>query len=102
MGKIQRRTKKTQFLFWEENSRSDIKQPSDDPTSSMETIRNWFNEFQRGRTSIFDEPRPGVLKTDTTEDNLTKIHDLTLADRRLKVRAIADVLGIAKDAETQI
>jgi len=25
----------------------------------MTTIRYWFNEFKRGRTSVFDEERPG-------------------------------------------
>jgi len=46
----------------------------------MATIKNWFSEFQRGRTSVFYEPRPGAPKTATTEDNVTKIHDLVLAD----------------------
>ncbi len=59
----------------------------------MATIKNWFNEFQRGRTSVFDEPRPGALKTATTEDSVKKIHDLVLADRRLKVREIAETVG---------
>jgi len=47
-------------------------------------VKNCFSEFQRGRTSVFDEPRPGAPKTATTEDNVTKIDDLELADRRLK------------------
>ena len=33
----------------------------------------------------------------TTEDNVTKIHDLEMADRRLKVREIAEIVGISKD-----
>jgi hypothetical protein len=33
----------------------------------------------------------------TTEDNVTKIHDLVLADRRLKVREKAETVGISKD-----
>ncbi|XP_043259031.1 uncharacterized protein LOC122401139 [Colletes gigas] len=63
----------------------------------MATVKNWFNEFQRGRTSVFDDPRPGAPKTATTEDNVKKIHDLVLADRRLKVREIAETVGISKD-----
>jgi len=63
----------------------------------MATVKNWFNEFQRGRTSVFDEPRPGAPKTDTTEDNVTKIHDLVLADRRLKIREIAETVGMPED-----
>ena len=33
----------------------------------------------------------------TTEDNVTKMHDLVLADRRLKVREIAETVDISKD-----
>jgi len=64
---------------------------------SMATVKNWFNEFQRGRTSVFDELRPGAPKTATTEDNVTKIHDLVLAYRRLKIREIAETVGMSKD-----
>jgi len=60
----------------------------------MATVKNWFNEFQRGRTSVFDEPRPDAPKTATTEDNVTKIHDLVLADRRMKIREIAETVGM--------
>ena len=66
------------FLFLEGKSRSEIKERLDavygDSYPSMATVKNWFNEFQRGRTSVFDEPRPG--KTATTEDNVTRINDL--------------------------
>jgi len=34
-----------------------------DSSPSMATVKNWFNEFQRGFTSVFDEPRPGAPKT---------------------------------------
>jgi len=47
--------------------------------------------------SVFDEPRPGAPKTATTEDNVTKIHDHVLADRRLKTREIAETVGMSKD-----
>ena len=68
------------FLFLEGKSRSEIKKRLDavygDSSASMATVKNWFNEFQRGRTSVFDETRPDAPKTATTEDNVTKIHDL--------------------------
>lgn len=89
------------FLFLEGKSRSEIKERLDavygDSSPSMATVKNWFNEFQRGRTSVFDDPRPGAPKTATTDDNVTKVHDLVLADRRLKVREIAETVGISKD-----
>ena len=46
-----------------------------DYSPSMATVKNLifdgFDDFQR-RTSVFDEPRPGALKTATTEDNVKK------------------------------
>ena len=46
-------------LFLEGKSRSGIKERLDavygDSSPSMTTVKNWFNEFQRGRTSVFDE-----------------------------------------------
>jgi len=68
-----------------------------DSSPSMATVKNWFNEFQRVRTTVFDEPRPCAPKTATTEDNVTKINDLVLADRRLKIREIAETVGMSKD-----
>lgn len=89
------------FLFLEGKSRSEIKERLDavygESSPSMATVKNWFNEFKRGRTSVFDEPRPGAPQTATTADNVAKIHDLVLADRRLKVREIAETVGISKD-----
>ena len=52
----------------------------------MAIVKNWFNEFECGHTSVFDEPRPGAPKQAITEDNVKKILDLVLTDRRLKMR----------------
>ena len=80
---------------------SEIKERLDavygDSSPSIATVKNWFNEFQHGRMLVFDEPRPGAPKMAATEDNVTKIHDLVLADRRLKVCEIAETVGISKD-----
>lgn len=66
-----------------------------DHAPSMTTIRYWFNEFKRGRTSVFDEEHPGRPMEVTTEDMVNKIHDIVLADRRVKVREIADIVHIS-------
>lgn len=52
---------------------------------SIAIVKNWSNEFQHSRTSVSDEPRPGTPETATTEDNMIKVHDLVLADRRMKL-----------------
>ena len=89
------------FLFLEGKSRSEIEERLDavygESSPSMATIKNWFNEFQRGRTSVFDETRAGAPKTVTTENNVTKIHALILTDCRLKVREIAATVSISKN-----
>jgi len=89
------------FLFLEGKSRTEIKERLDavygDSSPSIATVKNWFNEFQGGRTSVFDEPLPGAPKTATKEDNVTKIHDLVLADRRLKIRETAETVGMSRD-----
>lgn len=69
-----------------------------DSTLSMETKTNWFNRFQRGRTTLFDDPLPGSLpKTETTEGIVTAVYELLLKNGQLKVQEIADTLGISKD-----
>ncbi|CAH2087519.1 unnamed protein product [Euphydryas editha] len=69
-----------QFLFLEGKPRSEIKERLDAVYSgsspSIATVKNWFNEFKRGHTSVFDDPHP---------------------DRRLKVREVAETVGISKD-----
>ena len=90
-----------QLLFLEGKSRSEIEECLDtvygESSPSMATVKNWFNGFQRDRTSVFDEPRAGASKTATTEDNVTKIHNLVLVDRQLKLREIAATVGISKN-----
>ena len=62
------------FLFLEGKSRNEIKERLDavygDFPSSMATVKNWFHDFQYGRTSVFHEPLLGAPKKATTEDNV--------------------------------
>ncbi|UYV68307.1 hypothetical protein LAZ67_5003813 [Cordylochernes scorpioides] len=48
----------------------------------MSSVRYWFNDFERGRTSVFDEDHPTDL---ITEEILEKVHDIILSDRGMKV-----------------
>jgi len=62
-----------------------------DSSPSMATVKNWFNEFQRGRTSVFDEPRPGNPKTATPEDkNFWHEKAVGATGARLSVRFYAN------------
>ena len=43
-----------------------------DSCPSTATVKSWFNEFHRGRISVFYEPHTGAPKMATMEDNETK------------------------------
>jgi transposase len=57
-----------------------------DSSPSFSTTKKWVAEFNRGRTSLEDDPREGRPKSVTPPD-----------DRRMKVREIAETIGISKE-----
>ncbi|GBP51028.1 hypothetical protein EVAR_37186_1 [Eumeta japonica] len=44
-----------------------------DETSSLTTVYNWFNEFQRGHTNLIDDVRERRPSTATPEDNISAV-----------------------------
>lgn len=60
-------------------------------------IHKWFTEFRYGRTDTNDAERSGRPKEVTTEEMVNKIHDIVLADRRVKLREIAEMTGISME-----
>lgn len=36
-------------------------------------VKNWTNEFQCGRTSVFEEPYPGAVKMATIWESVAKL-----------------------------
>jgi len=90
------------FLFLDEKTCEEIKEKlhavyKDNNAPSMSTIRYWYNEFKRGQTSIFDKERPGRPIEVTTENMVNKIHDIELADCRVKIREIANIVKISTE-----
>lgn len=70
--------------YWKRNRKGNKERLGDaygDSSPSRATIKSWFNEFKRGRTSTFDEPRPGGRYNAVTKVKLTKARDLLLALR---------------------
>jgi hypothetical protein len=53
-------------------------------------------EFKRGRTSLEDDPREGCPKSATPPEIIKQVHDMVLDDRRMKVREIAETVGVSK------
>jgi histone-lysine N-methyltransferase SETMAR len=68
-----------------------------DSSLSFSTIKKWAAEFKRGRTSLENDPREGRPKSATTPEIIEQVHDIVLDDRRMKVREIAETIGISKE-----
>ncbi|XP_030749345.1 protein GVQW3-like [Sitophilus oryzae] len=64
---------------------------------SFTIVKFWAAEFKRNRKSLGDYERSGRPKTATTDDNIAKVHQILLDDRRIKVREIAEVMNISKE-----
>lgn len=94
------------FLFLKGNTPSQIKDELDsvygDSAPSFTTVKFWAAEFKRGRRSLEDDERPGRPKTVTTNDNIAKVHQLVLDDRRIKVREIAEIMKMSKETVCHI
>jgi histone-lysine N-methyltransferase SETMAR len=68
-----------------------------DSSPSFSTIKKWAAQFKRGRTSLEVDPREGRLKSATTPEIIEQVHDMLSDDRRMKVREIAETIGISKE-----
>jgi transposase len=68
-----------------------------DSSPSFSTIKKWAAEIKRGRTSLEDDPRERTPKSALTSEIIEQVHDMVLDDRRMKVREIAETIGILKE-----
>src|ERR1700712_1634247 len=64
---------------------------------SHKMVQKWFTNFRCGQMTTEDAERPGPSFTVTTEEIVTKVHDIVLHDRRVKVREIAEAVGISTE-----
>ena len=64
---------------------------------SYAIFKNWVTQFKRGDFSTCDAPRPGRLKTLTTQEIIDQIHELILENRRIWAKSIAEQLGISRE-----
>jgi transposase len=68
-----------------------------DSSPSFSTIKKWAAEFKRGHTSLEDDPREGHPKSATPPEIIEQMHNMVLDDRRMKVREMAETIGISKE-----
>jgi len=68
-----------------------------DSSLSFSTIKKWAAEFKRGHTSLEDDPHEGRPKSATTPGIIEQVHNMVLDDLQIKVREIAETIGISKE-----
>ncbi|PAA64652.1 hypothetical protein BOX15_Mlig033664g1 [Macrostomum lignano] len=65
---------------------------------SYATVTRWYREFQAGRTSFSDDPRPGRPPTAVTEENIAAVQELIHQDPRITTDMLAMNVGIGSAA----
>ncbi|XP_077496550.1 histone-lysine N-methyltransferase SETMAR-like [Amblyomma americanum] len=65
----------------------------DDAMSSTH-IKQWYNRFKDGRTSVESEPRSGRPSTCRNDQVIAEVNAVVTRDRRVTIREIVDQVGI--------
>jgi transposase len=65
---------------------------------SFSTNKKWVAEFKRGRTNLEVDPHERRPKSATPPAIIEQVHDMIVDERRIKVREIAETIGISKDS----
>lgn len=73
-----------------------------DKAPSYSTVKNWFNEFNRGRCSIQDESRAGRPKSVVVPENINVVRELIKQDRHVTYREIEASLDISMTSINKI
>jgi len=55
----------------------------------------WYIRFKDGRTSVDDGESSGRPSTRTTPENMTKVHEAILADRRQTIHDACEIVGLS-------
>ena len=73
-----------------------------DECLSRTQVFELFNRFKEGWEEIGDDQRPGGARTSKTEANIEKVGENVRQNRRLSIRAFAELINIDKGTIRQI
>ena len=62
---------------------------------SKTKVYEWYKRFQHRREDVEDDERPGRPSTSTTDENVEKVKEMVMNDRRITIREVADDVGIS-------
>lgn len=75
-----------------------IQQVFGDDAMGVTQIKECFNRFKTGRTSVESDQRSGRPQTARNAAVVERVENLIMGDRRLTVREIAEEVDISKDS----
>ncbi|XP_013791740.1 putative uncharacterized protein FLJ37770 [Limulus polyphemus] len=58
-------------------------------------IKEWYNRFKDGRTTMESEPRSGRPSTCRNDQVIAKVNAMVMRDRRVTIKEIAEEVGIS-------
>ena len=79
-----------------------IQQVFGDDAMGVAQIKEWFNRFKNGRTSVKSKQRSGRPQTARNAAVVEGVKNLVWVDHRLTVREIAEEVGISKNSAHEI
>ena len=62
---------------------------------SKTRVYEWYKRFHDGREDVEDDERLGRPSTSTTDENVEKVKEMVMNDRRITIREVADDVGIS-------
>ena len=62
---------------------------------SKTRVNEWYKRFQDDREDVEDDERPGRPNTSITDENVEKVKETVMNDRRITIREVADDVGIS-------
>ena len=68
-----------------------------DSAPSYSTVSKWISKFKFGWESLDDDLHSGQPKSSTTPEFIAKVHKMIMRNRRLKVREIAEAVGMSSE-----
>ncbi|KAL4153743.1 hypothetical protein QTP88_001576 [Uroleucon formosanum] len=69
---------------------------------SRARVFEWYKRFYSGREDVEDDDRSGRPTTSSTNENVEKIDKIIRQDRRLSVRAVAEMVNIDRESVRKI
>ena len=73
-----------------------------DNSMKKTAVYKWVKRFSEGRGSVTDEERSGRPATSRTEENIAKVRQTPLENRRLTVMSIAEQVNIDRKTVRKI